>query len=221
MGTGKWTVLLDSAKCRTAAARGTLLSLYNVREELILSPEGCLMRGPQLVIPGCLQQRVVDLAHQGVVKTKSRLRTKVWFPGLDALVENTVLRCALCQAAGVGDSPAPIIMEDIPSFPWQRASADFGCLPNGRHMLVVIDDFSKYPEDELLATTTAGRTIPLFKKIMAMHGLFTELRTDNVPPFSSHTFALYLQSRGVRHRKVTLLWPQANGEAECFMRTLN
>ncbi|KAJ1198807.1 hypothetical protein NDU88_002646 [Pleurodeles waltl] len=119
------------------------------------------------------------------------------------------------------EPPPPIITETIPANPWQRASADLGNLPDGRHMLVVIDDFSKYPEVELLESTVTERVIPCLEKIMATHGIIQELRTDNGPPFSSHEFASYLASHAIQHRKITPRWPQANGEAERFMRTLN
>ncbi|KAJ1170942.1 hypothetical protein NDU88_002813 [Pleurodeles waltl] len=38
----------------------------------------------------------------------------------------------------------PVIKKDDPTLPWVRASADFENLPDGCHMLVVTDDFSKY-----------------------------------------------------------------------------
>ena len=40
----------------------------------------------QIVIPEKLRQRVLRLAHeghQGIVKMKERLRSKVWWPGVD------------------------------------------------------------------------------------------------------------------------------------------
>ena len=40
----------------------------------------------RLVMPFTLQTRVIDLAHeghQGLVKSKQLMRTKVWFPGID------------------------------------------------------------------------------------------------------------------------------------------
>ncbi|KAJ1136977.1 hypothetical protein NDU88_003390 [Pleurodeles waltl] len=88
-------------------------------------------------------------------------------------------------------------------------------------MLVVIDDFSKYPEVEMLDMTTAGQVIPCLEKVMATHGLIQELRTENGLPFSSQEFAEYLAKHGVVQRKITPCWPEGNGEAERFMRTLN
>ena len=86
-----------------------------------------------------------------MVKTKGRLRSKVWFPHLHDLVEQTVRECALCQSVGQVDLPAPINTEPIPHEHCYRVSADFVSLPGGKHVLVVVDDMSKYPEVEIVA----------------------------------------------------------------------
>ena len=143
--TGDWRSVTTTDVTRTEEARQRLTSLYHVKEELAVTAEGCLLRGPRLVMPSSRTQRAVDLAHQshqGMVKTKGRLQSKVWFPLLDTMVENTVRSCAACQSVGPLDPPAPVITEDIPPHPWHRAIADFGSLPGGRQMLVFMDDFS-------------------------------------------------------------------------------
>ena len=56
-----------------------------VRNELIFIGH-VVLRGTRIIVPQALRNRVVNLAHeglQGVVKTKERLRTKVWWPGRD------------------------------------------------------------------------------------------------------------------------------------------
>ena len=57
-------------------------------------------------------------------------------------------------------------------------------------------------------------------KIFSEFGIPLQLKTDNGPPFNSGNFAQYLNFMGVRHRKITPLWPQANAETERFMRTI-
>lgn len=98
---------------------------------------------------------------------------------------------------------------------------DFGTLPDGKHSMVIIDDYSKYPEIEILSSLSAAEVIQKVEKVMATHGLLKEIRTDNGPPFQGQEFASYLASHGIVHRKITPKWPQANGEAKRFMKTLN
>ena len=55
----------------------------NVRSELTSVDDNIVLRGNRIVIPSALQKRVVEVAHeghQGLVKTRGLLRSKVWFP---------------------------------------------------------------------------------------------------------------------------------------------
>jgi hypothetical protein len=67
-------------------------SLYKVRADLSVNiEEGIILRDHRIVVLTALRHEVVKIAHeghQGVVKTKQLLREKVWFPGIDKLVES-------------------------------------------------------------------------------------------------------------------------------------
>ena len=60
----------------------------------------------------------------------------------------------------------------------------------------------------------------LFRSIFSTLGIPLEVKKDNGPPFQSSELADFATYLGFRHRKITPLWPQANAEAERFMRTL-
>ena len=56
-----------------------------VRNELTFIGQ-VILRGMRIVKPKMLRERVVELAHkghQGIVKMKGRLRSKVWWSGID------------------------------------------------------------------------------------------------------------------------------------------
>ena len=76
------------------------LSLYEkLCGELSVTEGGVLLRGNRIVVPHSLQCTLVDAAHeghQGIVKTKSLLRAKVWFLGMDSLVDRVVSSCSAC-----------------------------------------------------------------------------------------------------------------------------
>jgi len=62
----------------------------------LLTCRQIILRGTQIVIPKSQQQHVIDLAHeghQGIVKTKFLLRSKVYFPSIDRMAEQTVKQC--------------------------------------------------------------------------------------------------------------------------------
>ena len=87
-------------------------------------------------------------------------------------------------------------------------------------MLVVTDDFSRYPEVEILRSTSAKAVIPQLDSIFARQGIPEVVRTGNGPPFNSESFQMFATQLGFTHRRITPEWPRANGEAEKLMKTL-
>ena len=114
----------------------------NVRNELSSVDGNIVLRGNQIVIPDALQKRVIELpheGHQGLVKTRSLLRSKVLFPKMDAAVDQVVKKCFPCQIATPKPSREPLKMAPLPDGPWQQVSIDFFEVA-GHYVLVVIDD---------------------------------------------------------------------------------
>ena len=90
--------------------------------------DGLVLRGHRLILPQSLQKRAIDIAHQshqGIVKTKQLIREKIWFPGIDKLVENTVKSCIPCQATYKGPTQRePLQPTPLPSGPWVVVAID-------------------------------------------------------------------------------------------------
>ena len=210
--TGKWHLSSKFAE-----------SFYQIRDELTVSEQGIVLRGVRICIPKLLQNSVINQAHQGhmgITKTKALLRTRVWFPELDKAVEDFIKNCLPCQAALPSKQREPLIMSELPDYPWQQLSLDFFSLPSGEELLVLIDDFSRFPEVEVIPTTSNKYVIPKLDRILSTFGIPEVIRTDNGPPFNGQEFKEYSQRLGFKHRKVTPKWPEANGLVERFMKTL-
>ena len=217
--TGKWQqnlsneVHVDSYK-----------SYQQLQDELTASVDGdTILRGHRLIIPAALQTKAVDLAHeghQGIVKTKALLREKIWFPGIDKMVERRVKSCIPCQASVPETKREPLKMSPLPTAPWTEISVDFAELPMGQYLLVLMDDYSRFPIVEIVPSTSASVVIPRLDKVLSEYGTPDVLRTDNGPPFNSRDFANFAEDLGFRHRKITPYWPRANAEVETFMRTV-
>ena len=112
-------------------------------------------------------------------------------------------------------------MTPLPSGPWKMLAMDFlGPFPSGDYLLVVIDEYSRFPEVEIVKSTSAKSVIPRLDAIFARQGIPDELKTDNGPPFNGVEFSNFAKYLGFHHRKVQPLWPRANGEAERFMPNL-
>ena len=117
-----------------------------------------------------------------------------------------VQRCHACQCLGQADPPAPITFNQMPSKPWERLHMDFlGPYTTGKTLLVVTDAYSKFPEVEIMKSTTTKQVITRLERIFATHGLPLEVRTDNGPPFNANEFHQYMKGRGILYRTVTPL----------------
>ena len=197
---------------------------YSVRHELSETDNGVILRGTKIVMPKSLQRQTLQLAHkghQGIVKTKQLLRSKVWWAKIDKSAEEYVRQCHACQSLSHGDPPPPLQQTKMPDKAWSRLHVDFnGPYPTGESLMVLIDAYSKFPIVEILKSTTAKTVISRLERIFAMHGIPEEIISDNGPPFDSAEFGDYMKRKGINHHRVTPLWPQANGEAESFMRPL-
>ena len=118
--------------------------------------------------------------------------------------------------------PESLNRTELSAGPWQCTSADFmtPSLPSGDHLLVVVDYYSRYMEIEDLRFTTANKVIASLRKIFLTHGLPVSITTDNEALFISEEFCKFVEEKRIEHRRVTPLWPQANGEVERQNRSL-
>ena len=87
--------LCELRKCLKSEKGATkeLRQFDKIWNELSLTREGVILRCHRIVIPVKLQERVIELAHgghQGIVKTKSLLRSRVWLRKMDEMVEKFV-----------------------------------------------------------------------------------------------------------------------------------
>ncbi|XP_049522676.1 uncharacterized protein K02A2.6-like [Dermacentor silvarum] len=86
--------------------------------------------------------------------------------------------------------------------------------------MVVVDDFSKYLVVIILHTLAAPTVIKQLLTMFAQFGCPEIVKSDNGPPFQSEGFAEFASELGFKHHRITPRWPEANGEAERFIRTL-
>ena len=184
-----------------------------------------LLKGTRIIIPSSLQERATKLAHvghQGIEKTKSLLREKIWYPNISLKVKEMIDCCSLCQSVSQSSPPEPMQITPTEALPWYHVSIDFlGPIPNSQqYLLVAIDKYSKFPEVEIVQSTSATAIIPKLDRIFATHGIPVKLTSDNGPPFNGIEFERYTKALNIEWKPSTPLWPQGNANAESFMKPL-
>jgi transposase InsO family protein len=139
------------------------------------------------------------------------------------MVETNVKMCLPCQASTQGTSspPEPLKPSPLPEKAWTNVAVNFvGLFPTGEYLIVVIDEYSQYPEVEILTTTSAKAAIPKLDAIFSRQGIPEILKSNNGPPFNGEEFKNFANHLGFKHCKITPYWPRANGETERFMKTI-
>ena len=190
-------------------------AFYQVRHELSLWGRDlvCLARGQRAVIPTSLQERILDVAHEGhlgLSRVKQRCREAVWWPRIDRHIEERVRACEACQLSGESLKPREAPLQPVPwsSQPWKKIQIDiFGevvAAPSSQRFMVVVHDLhSKWPEVRAFPRVTSDVAISYLQELFARWGLPKSVISDNGPQFSSYEFEEFLRRQGIQHIKIT------------------
>ena len=103
------------------------------------------------------------------------------------MVKEKVDSCLPCQAPNTGKPQRvePPRMTPLPKAPSKELAMDFlEPLPSGDYLMVVIDEYSRFPEVEIVTSISARSIIPKFDAIFARQGIPDVLKSDNEPPFN-------------------------------------
>ena len=125
-------------------------------------------------MPKALKARIVELAHaghQGIVKTKRLIRSRVWFEGIDSAVERRVKGCKECQANS--DKPAyePLKPSKIPETPWHTVAGDFyGPMEDGYYWFVNVCEHSQWVAVDRVRTTDEEHTEEVLDRLYTLLG---------------------------------------------------
>lgn len=206
-----------------------MTSYYKVKEELSVK-DNFIFRGSRLLVPSTVRQTLISLAHeshQGVVRTKQRLRELYWWPKMDVEVQTCIASCVACQSNDktATTHPAPLQPTQLPQGPWQKLGLDIvgpfeTASPACRYAITLTDYYSKWPELAFSHSATATDVVNFLMSTFSRHGNPECIVTDNGPQFTSAEFAEFMHSHGIHHTRTSVYYPAANGAVERFHRSL-
>ena len=114
----------------------------------------------------------------------------MWFPNIDQQAEALIKNCIACKANAPVTRAEPLKMSELPKAPWHAVSADFySPLPSGEYLLVIVDDYTRYPVVEVLRSISANVVIPSMDNLFSMFGIPRVVKTDSGPPFNASQFS--------------------------------
>jgi transposase InsO family protein len=165
--------------------------------------------------------------HQGPQRMRS-LIAKYFATNLSVgEIRGLLGKCLDCQRR---KPPLPLhglLKSSVPEAPWRTVAMDFaGPYPSSRdgfrYVLVFVDQFTKWVELVPTHDQTAISVIRAFyHNVLCRHGCPQRLLSDNGPSFRSSLVDALCTHFGIKKIFTTAYYPQGDGYAERFMRTMN
>jgi hypothetical protein len=149
------------------------------------------------------------------------LRAGYYWPTMLQDSSNFVKKCDKCQRfSDKKHVPAQELTSVYSPWPFHKWAVDivgpFPLAPGQLKFLIVgVDYFTKWIEAEAVAKITAERVKKFYwKKIICRFGLPKCIVSDNGTQFASSTVLDFCKNLGIQTKFVSVIHPQANGQAE-------
>lgn len=175
-----------------------------------------VLRSNRVIVPLSMRKTVLrhlHAAHVAKEKMKTRARSTVFWPKINAEIDQVCDSCTLCQTTKPRNKRMPMLCHDVPKLPWERVGIDLFS-HQGKEFIIIVDFFSFYFEVQEMTSTNATAVKNFCMKVFATHGLPVSLVSDNGPPFASYDFRVFLQNLQIKHVTSSPYHPRSNGMAE-------
>ena len=179
-------------------------NMYMLCDEVLLYQD-------RVVIPATLQRRILKdfhIGHPGITRTKSLMRSYIFWKNLDKDIENIITSCTGCALAAKSQlikfSPWP--KTDLP---WTRIHVN----------LIVVDSYSKWPEVFKCKKSNSEVAIRTLRELFARFGVVDCIVSNNGTQFTSGDFKEFSEDFQVNRIITPPYHPRSNRLAERFVDT--
>ena len=200
----------------------SIRAYWSYRDELSVE-SGIVVKGRQVIIPESLKNdilRQLHNGHQGIEKTRRLARDCVYWNNINLDIEKLCKSCTTCAKHQDGNPKEPLTPHETPTKPWQYLASDL-FEANGKHYLLIVDRYTKFPIMEELSTPASSKQIAdRMRLYMSLFGRPEEVMTDNGPQYTGQAFKRLLHDWSVRHITSSPHYPRSNGFIERHVRTI-
>ncbi|XP_022178138.1 uncharacterized protein K02A2.6-like [Myzus persicae] len=165
--------------------------------------DGCILYRTRIWIPKILQGgilRYLHIEHGNPIKLIGlALSYHVYWPSIDEDIFKLTKHCHRCIAINRAPCKAHVSCWKVPTEPWERIHIDYAGPFMKRLFLLVIDEYSMWPEVFILKSSSASNVIEKLQLLFSRFGQPKVLISDNVMPFMKEEFQTFLKSSGIEH----------------------
>ena len=178
------------------------LKPYWLRKVEIQQANECFFWGVRLIIPRSLKPRVLAMLHSqhvGATRMKMLAKKEIWYPGIEADIEQYVASCEVC-AKFERKNKVNLDVSAWPeaSAPLERVHIDF-YNKFGKDFIIWFDAYSRYMDVKQMESKDAKYTLEYLKGQIALFGFPQYLVSDNNPPFHATELEEYLNRKKIKH----------------------
>lgn len=193
---------------------------WSFRDELA-TESGVIFKGRQVLIPDTMTADILTqlhVAHQGIEKTRRLARESVYWVKMNDDIERVCRLCSVCAEHHDANPKQTLKPHGRTSRPWQSIASDLFEI-NGRHYLLTVDRFSKYPLVNEMTTPVSSHTVTQkMQSYMSLFGRPDEILTDNGPQYMGQTFQAFMKRWGITHVTSSPHYSKSNGLIERHVR---
>lgn len=184
-----------------------------------------------LVVPQQMQYQIIRRMHEqghfSAAKTEDLIKANYWISDLRPKIEKVVRNCLTCILAEKKHGKQECLLSPIEKgcTPLDTLHIDhLGPLPSTaksyRHVLVVVDAFSKFTWLYATKTTSTAEVLTHLRKQAAIFCNPRRMVSDRGTAFTSKDFKEYCEAEDIEHQLITTGLPRGNGQVERVNRTL-
>jgi hypothetical protein len=204
-------------------------SHYTLRQDRVyrVTPRGLLW-----LVPRGMRHEVVKIAHEavghcGTDKTMWKIGEAYWFPNMRNYVDAFIKCCIPCLYSKRKTGKAEGFLNPIPkgTEPLKTVHVDhLGPFPRSKkrnaHLIVAVDAFTKFTFIKAVRSTDTKAVIEYLRDLFCTYGVPEVLVTDRGTAFTAKRFENFCDQNKMRHVKVAVGTPRANGQVERLNRSI-